>query len=167
MKSFTRIFKKPLYLSGPKRYGRSILENSSFLVSSAFPDKTLHGNGFVARLSGSTAEFLDIWLKINLGIKPFFITGNNTLNLCFKPILNAWLFDKNGNYSFNFLSKIKVAYHNPAKKNTYGKNSAKVQYITFKDNNGLLIKINSDTIKSPYAEQIRLGKINQIDIHLK
>ncbi len=165
---FYQDFKKALIpFQDPKRYGRSILENSSFLVSSAFPDKTLHGNGFVARLSGSTAEFLDIWLKINLGLKPFFITASNTLNLCFKPILNAWLFDKNGKYSFNFLSKIKVIYHNPTKKNTYGKNSAKVQYIAFKDNNGLLIRINSDTIKSPYAEQIRLGKINQIDIHLK
>ena len=51
----------------PRQYGRSILENSSFLVSSAFPDKRLHGNGFVARLSGSTAEFLEIWLKINSG----------------------------------------------------------------------------------------------------
>ena len=34
----------------PQKYGRSILENSSFLVSSAFPNNGLHGNGFVARL---------------------------------------------------------------------------------------------------------------------
>ncbi|MBM3255466.1 MAG: hypothetical protein FJZ08_04120, partial [Candidatus Omnitrophica bacterium] len=46
----------------PQRYGRSILENSSFIVSSAFVDKNLHGNGYVARLSGSTAEFIQLWL---------------------------------------------------------------------------------------------------------
>ena len=36
----------------PQVYGRSPLENSSFIVSSAHPDESLHGNGFVARLSG-------------------------------------------------------------------------------------------------------------------
>ena len=46
-------------------YRRSPLENSSFLVSSAHPDEKLHGAGFVARLSGSTAEFLEIWLRNN------------------------------------------------------------------------------------------------------
>ena len=39
----------------PAVYGRSIIENSSFIVSSANPDRSLHGNGFVARLSGATA----------------------------------------------------------------------------------------------------------------
>ena len=50
----------------PKVYGRSTLENSSFIVSSAFRDSSLHGNGFVARLSGSTTELLDIWLRLIL-----------------------------------------------------------------------------------------------------
>ena len=35
-----------------KVFGRSPLEASSFIVSSAFPDKTLWGSGFLARLSG-------------------------------------------------------------------------------------------------------------------
>ncbi|MBN3040792.1 MAG: hypothetical protein JW867_06655, partial [Candidatus Omnitrophica bacterium] len=43
----------------PDTYGRNILENSSFIVSSAYPDKTLWGRGFVARLSGATAELLN------------------------------------------------------------------------------------------------------------
>lgn len=38
-------------------YGRSLLENSSFLVSSVNQNEKLHGRGFVARLSGATAEF--------------------------------------------------------------------------------------------------------------
>jgi len=57
----------------PEVYGRSILENSSFIASSANPDKNVWGQGFVARLSGSTAEFIHIWLLMTAGQKPFFI----------------------------------------------------------------------------------------------
>src|SRR5262249_3387932 len=32
----------------PKIYGRSIFENSSFIASSSFPDKSIQGKGFVA-----------------------------------------------------------------------------------------------------------------------
>ena len=113
----------------PARYGRSILENSSFIVSSAFPDRNLHGNGFVARLSGSTAEFLQIWLTMNVGRHPFFLSEGNTLQLRLKPILAGWLFNKKGIYSFNFLSKIRVTYYNPKKKDTFGKNAVKVKKI--------------------------------------
>ena len=45
----------------PQTYGRSPLENSSFIVSSAHPDESLHGRGFVARLTGATTEFLSMW----------------------------------------------------------------------------------------------------------
>ncbi|MFA5063802.1 MAG: cellobiose phosphorylase [Candidatus Omnitrophota bacterium] len=149
----------------PQSYGRSILENSSFLVSSAFPDKKLHGNGFVARLSGSTAEFLEIWLKINTGKKPFFM-DNGKLSLKFDPKLAGWLFNKKGNYSFNFLSKIKVTYHNPDRKNTFGRNPAQVIKTILQDKKNP-IEINSSIIPSPYAEKIRLRQFEKIDIYLK
>jgi hypothetical protein len=151
----------------PGRYGRNILENSSFLVSSAFPDKSMHGNGFVARLSGSTAEMLEIWLKMNLGLKPFYLDNKGKLCLSFSPLLAGWLFNKNGEYSFKFLSKIKITYQNPSKKNTFGKDSAKVCRIAFKDTDGSLIEISSDTINSPYSEKIRSCQIKQINIYLK
>ncbi|MGA2774672.1 MAG: cellobiose phosphorylase [Candidatus Omnitrophota bacterium] len=151
----------------PARYGRSILENSSFLVSSAFADKNLQGNGFVARLSGSTAEFLQIWLLMNLGNYPFFLNKKNELNLRFRPVLAGWLFDKKGIYGFNFLSRINITYFNLSRKDTFGKNSVKIKEIIFKDNSGSTVEIASDTIPSPYAEQIRSRLINKIDIYLK
>ncbi len=151
----------------PEQYGRSILENSSFLVSSIFPDKKLHGNGFVARLSGSTAEFLGIWLKMNLGLKPFFLNDNGELSLRFSPILKGWLFDKKGCYSFNFLSRIKITYHNPKRKDTFGRNAAKITRITFNDKNDSPVEIFSNTINSPYANQIRSRQIKAINIYLK
>lgn len=151
----------------PQKYGRSILENSSFLVSSAFPDKKLHGNGFVARLSGSTAEFINIWLVMNLGIEPFFLNEHKELNLKFAPILAGWLFrKKEKTYSFNFLGKISVTYHNPKMKNTFGSKSVKPKKIIFIDRDNKPVVINSDTLPHPYAEQIRERQINRIDIYL-
>jgi len=150
----------------PQSYGRSILENSSFLASSVFPDKKLQGNGFVARLSGSTAEFLQIWLIMNTGINPFHLDKNAQLNLTFKPCLPGWLFDRKGKYSFNFLSSIPVNYYNQKRKNTFGKNCAKISRITLSEGNNL-VKISSSTIPSPYAQRIRSREIKKIDIYLE
>ncbi|MDD5108700.1 MAG: cellobiose phosphorylase [Candidatus Omnitrophica bacterium] len=150
----------------PQRYGRSILENSSFLVSSAFADKRLHGNGFVARLSGSTAEFLHIWLIMNTGVSPFSLDKSGQLNLTFKPYLAGWLFSKKGKYSFNFLSKILITYHNPKRKNTFGKNAAEIIKIVIFENNNQTV-INSTTIPPLLAEKIRSRRVNKIDIYLE
>mgnify|MGYP001594579243 FL=1 len=153
----------------PKRYGRSILENSSFIVSSAFADKKLHGNGFVARLSGSTAEFLHIWLLMNVGAQPFSFDKSGQLNLTFKPSLAGWLFPANGKYSFNFLSRILVTYHNPLRKNTFGataKNSARIKKIILLDDDSPIV-INSSVIPAPYAQEIRSRQIKKIDIFLE
>ncbi|MDD5252465.1 MAG: cellobiose phosphorylase [Candidatus Omnitrophica bacterium] len=165
-KEFYAEFKNVLIpFHNPEKYGRSILENSSFLASSAFPDKKLHGNGFVARLSGSTAEFLQIWLIMNTGNNPFYLDHNKQLNLAFKPSLPGWLFSHKGEYSFNFLSSIKVTYHNPKRKDTFGKNSAKISKIILSEN-GDPIEINSANIPSAYAQKIRSRQINKIDIYL-
>jgi hypothetical protein len=162
-KEFYADFKKTLIaFQDPERYGRSTLENSSFLVSSAFPDQKLHGNGFVARLSGSTAEFINIWLMMNLGPRPFFIDQNNKLNLKFSPLLAGWLFKKDGTYSFNFLKEITVTYHNYDRKDTF---KLKAKRIKFSDKNGKTVEITSGTIPAPYAEQIRSCLIKKIDIY--
>ena len=95
----------------PSVYGRSLLENSSFIVSSAHPDESLHGRGFVARLSGSTAEFLSIWNIMMAGERPFFMRDGQ-LALALRPALPRWLFDKDGTVSFRFLGSCAVVYHN-------------------------------------------------------
>ena len=157
----------------PEVYGRSILENSSFIVSSAFPDKKLHGRGFVARLSGSTAEMLNIWLIMNAGEKPFFLNKSGELSLKFKPALPAWLFTKksqNGfssnTYAFKFLNKTIVVYHNPKMKNTAGKKSVRIRFIILKYDDGRKVEIKKDTIEWPYSGDIRDRKVSSIDIYL-
>jgi hypothetical protein len=55
----------------PKVYGRSIFENSSFIASSSFPDRSVHGKGFVARLSGATSELMSMIYHSFFGAQPF------------------------------------------------------------------------------------------------
>lgn len=151
----------------PAVYGRSILENSSFLVSSAFPYPQLHGNGFVARLSGSTVEFLQMWLVMNLGKRPFFLNEKAELNLRFAPALPAWLFDKKTrSYSFNFLGIIEVTYYNQKMKDSFGAQGVRVKRISFTDATGKQVVLDSDTIPAPYARSIRSRQIKAISIDL-
>ncbi len=117
----------------PKVYKRSILENSSFICSSAFPDSQNHGRGFIARLSGSTVEFIDMWIRMTVGEKPF-TYENGKLNFEFKPVLNSSFFDKDGKFSFKLFSGTNVTYVNPSRKSTYAKTvEIKKIEITWKD----------------------------------
>ena len=111
----------------PEMYGRPTLENSSFIASSANPNESLHGQGFVARLSGSTAEYLSIWNMMMVG-KKWFTVENEQLTLNFNPILPEWLFDENNQVSFKFLSGVTVTYTNPSRVNTFDE-SAKISHI--------------------------------------
>lgn len=177
-------FKILIPFQDPQRYGRSILENSSFIVSSVFPDDKLHGNGFVARLSGSTSEFLHIWLLMNIGNKPFFMNQENKLCLRFNPILHRELFtrkkqklpiwinakkeidiDKNC-YAFNFLGGTLVVYHNPKRIDTYGHNAASIRKIILENQAGKKTEIDSNLISQDYSYDVRLGRFSRIDIHL-
>lgn len=91
----------------PVMYGRSTTENSSFIVSSVHPDVRLHGRGFVARLSGSTAEFLEMWQVALWGRKPFSLEDGQ---LCFQvqPQLPGWLFSEDGVIEAYLLGRIRV-----------------------------------------------------------
>lgn len=93
-------------------YGRSPLENSSFIASSANPDSDIAGRGFVARLSGSTAEFLQMWQLMMFGAAPFKNTSNG-LSLSFEPALPSYLLENTTEVSANFLGTTKVVYQLP------------------------------------------------------
>ena len=88
-------------------YGRSTLENSSFIATSNNPDSKNHGRGFVSRLSGSTAELLSMYTYMFLGRKPFMYEGG--LKMQFKPMLHKDLF-KDGKVETKFYNTI-IVYH--------------------------------------------------------
>ncbi|MBF0569663.1 MAG: hypothetical protein HQL18_02675 [Candidatus Omnitrophica bacterium] len=167
----------------PARYGRSILENSSFIVSSAHPDKSLHGQGFVARLSGSTAEFVNMWMFMSAGVSPFSLSDNGKLQLVFGPVLKGCFFSKEkaavlyadaqltfpaGTYAFNFMGRTLVVYHNSSRRDTFGVKAAAVkravlQYAGVKKTQ----EIAGAIIPAPFAGDVRDGKVERIDIYLE
>jgi len=157
----------------PVKYGRSILQNSSFIASSAHEDKNLHGQGFVARLSGSTAEFLHIWLVMNMGIKPFALDAEGRLTLMFNPLLPSWLFTKKAQgqfpantYSFKLFDKILVVYHNPELKDTFGPDGVQAQKIVLTYPSRKPVEINTGLLPESQAVDVREGLVERIDVYL-
>jgi hypothetical protein len=149
----------------PQVYGRSLLENSSFIVSSAHPDESLHGGGFVARLSGSTAEFLSLWTVMMAGERPFFVREGQ-LCLAFKPALPGWLFDGAGRVTFTFLGHCTVVYHNPARADTF-RRGVKPYRITLEAADGSNVEIFGDVIAAPHAARVRGGELKAIHVFFK
>lgn len=149
----------------PEVYGRSILENSSFLASSANPDSSVHGQGFVSRLSGSTVEMLSMWILMFLGETGFY-AENGKINLKLSPRLSHTMFDQEGTASFTLCGKCKVTYHNQTGKDTFGAGGAKVARIVL-HKDGEEISVNGDTVRGEQAEWIREGQIQAIDAYLE
>ena len=147
----------------PAVYGRSPLENSSFLVSSAHPDESLHGAGFVARLSGATAEFLSLWTTMMAGGQPFFLR-NGALCLRFRPALPGWLFDKDGKLTFTFLGQVPVTYHNPARRDIYPDNGLSSGRLILHLPDGRQVEFAEGMIGEPYAQMVRVGEATKIDV---
>lgn len=166
-------------------YGRSILENSSFIVSSAHEDASLHGRGFVARLSGSTAEFVHLWLLMNLGLSPFRTDGHGALQFTPRPALAGWLFTEKPSevrlagfkaplklpkdtYAFMLFGSVPVVYHNPGRKNTFGPGAASAVRIDVQyPGNKQTVRVDSGSLPERYATDLRNRKVLRLDIFLQ
>jgi hypothetical protein len=152
----------------PEVYGRSLMECSSFIASSAFPDPSIVGTGFLARLSGSTAEFMDMWKHMFIGPKLFYINDRNEVEMQLAPALPSWLFvdddaddkptlDEHGYYTIRFklFGEIPVTYHNPSGGNLYG--TLPTHYlIKFVDDHP--VTIGGPSIPTEWALKIRRVK---------
>lgn len=113
----------------PAVYGRPTTENSSFLASSVNPNPAVVGQGFVARLSGSTAELISMWVKMFIGAKGFTMTEEG-LRFDFAPVLQGRFFDEEGKVTYTLFGKTKVTYLNESRKDTFGNDGAKVVKVT-------------------------------------
>lgn len=110
----------------PEVYGRSPLENSSFIASSRFHDAKVHGVGFVARLSGATAEWISMVLHMGLGAAPFRLV-DGALRFEPRPLLADWLFTTAPSFGFGadsfglrLFGKTWVVYSNPTRRASFG-----------------------------------------------
>lgn len=160
----------------PEVYGRPLMECSSFIASSAFPDPGQHGRGFLARLSGSTAEFMDIWKHMFIGPTPFFLNDKDEVEMQLVPALPSWLFedetsdseptfDEDGNHivSFKLFAKIPVTYHNPGAKDLFGKSPKKYTVIMM---DGSTVDIKGSSIPTETALLIRrVSQVASIDAY--
>ncbi|MCL2244726.1 MAG: hypothetical protein FWC03_09725 [Treponema sp.] len=151
----------------PAQYGRSVFENSSFIASSAHPEEAVHGQGFVARLSGATAEFISIWIAMTSGLKPFSLCGKNRDELCFalKPCLASDFFTDANTFTFDFMGA-KTVYRNNSRKNTFGGHGAQIKSyrIIFKD--GSVQEIQGSCVCGESAHAVRDGKADMIEVNL-
>lgn len=143
----------------PNIYGRSILENSSFIASSENPDESVRGKGFIARLSGTTIELLSMWKNMMIG-KEIFTFENNNLVFNMNPVLKEDFFDDNNEVQFTLLGEIKVKYNNPLRKSTY--KEGKVQNIIIKYKNGKEAEFEGNKVVGEFAEDIRNLEVKEI-----
>ena len=172
----------------PERYGRSILENSSFLLSSYNTDRKNHGRGYVARLSGSTAEYIHIWSLMAFGPEPFkHSSSDKELIYAPRPALKAEFFTRESkkarlqfsrqkdqlvripenSFAHRFLGSMLVIYNNPGRKDTFGDDKALIRSYKITTEKDREIKIKGGEVKGELAHKIRDGRVKKIDILLK
>jgi hypothetical protein len=148
-----------------KVYGRSILENSSFIASSANSNKKIHGRGFVARLSGSTAEFLSIYKQMMFGDN-IFKYFNSELYFELTPSIPAYLIKDNHHISTTLLSSIEIDYKFSKKADIIPEKYKISKYILTQNNNQEII-VNAPSIKGDIALAIRNLEFKKIVVEVE
>jgi hypothetical protein len=153
----------------PDIYGRSIMECSSFIASSAFEDPSQRGRGFLARLSGATAEFLSMWVLMMIGPRPFILDKHNNklAGMQLVPALPSSFFHddsvaSNGEkknrkpgeltVSFKLFTAINVTYHNADGRDLFGVPPKRYE-VGLRD--GSRVRIENSTLPVDLAEKIR------------
>ncbi len=169
----------------PRRYGRSPLEHSSFIASSAHPDPSIHGAGFYARLSGATIEFISMWLQMSGALNMFSVSEDGALRCRLQPILPAAYFTQKtttrviesnagarsitlpkNTCAFVLLGSMLVVYHNPRRRDTFGPRAVRPQRYELTLCDGVTHALHAEWLGEHYASQIRSGAITRIDVHL-
>ncbi|WP_426348738.1 hypothetical protein ACPWSR_13410 [Alloiococcus sp. CFN-8] len=148
----------------PEVYGRSIYENSSFIASSENLNESIHGKGFVARLSGSTVEFINIWQIMLFGLKPFSLKEGKT-SLTFAPTIPDYLIDENKRIEAMFLGAVKVSYILSEKK-SYIPGEYSIEELVLNYKNGEVYKNTHGALGEKEALEVREGFVDSIVIKL-
>jgi len=163
----------------PEVYRRSVMENSSFIASSGYDVSPADaGRGFVARLSGSTVEFLHLWSLLFAGPAPFAVDNARRLVFALKPQLDKEFFLKKeaavtldngevallpkGALAFMFLGKTLVVYRNDKGRPTFGAGAVSVRRYELEDRHGATETVEGATLVGPLAERARAGEYRKI-----
>lgn len=171
----------------PKVYGRSTTENSSFIVSEVYPDRKQVGKGFMARLSGATAEFIHMWIYMCVGERPFRVNAGGSLEAVLQPTLPSWLFTSEArrldlvgadgkptsyevprcSFAFMFLGHTAVIYTQEGPcRDTFGPAGAAIRSLRLTFNDGHTADIRGAVIPAPHAEALRNRQIRLVEARL-
>ncbi|MCK9636065.1 MAG: hypothetical protein M0R41_07280 [Methylobacter tundripaludum] len=166
----------------PAEYGRNPVENSSFLVSSGFAvDPRQHGRGCVARLSGSTVEFLHLWTHLFLGSTPFVFEEGKLL---FRPapvlsksffssdeqLANPFGFEETlpaGSAACALLGTTLLVYINPEHQDTFGDAAVKPCRYLLHGRDGIMQTVEGQHLEGQIAEALRNGQFRRVDVVLR
>ena len=156
----------------PAVYGRSPLENSSFIASSRFPDPQVHGVGYVARLSGATAEWISMVLHMGLGPAPFRVV-DGALRFEPRPVLADWLFTNRptgefgaDSFGLKLFGKTWIVYDNPKRCATFGPGAVAPALFELRHANGTRQTQAGNWLPADQALALRDGKLASVVIHL-
>ncbi|MDE7330502.1 MAG: cellobiose phosphorylase [Clostridia bacterium] len=141
-----------------ERYGRSIIENSSFLVTTNHGDKSKWGKGYQARLTGANAETLSMW-RVMMGIEQPFTVRGGELAFSLSPKLHRDFFD-GGKVSFTLFGKTRITYINRSGKSTW--EGTQIALYRLFGEKTLEVK----TVEGALAEAVREGKYGKIEVEI-
>ena len=146
----------------PAVYGRSPLENSSFIAPTNNPDPKIHGQGFFARLSGSTVEALHMWYIMMTGGAPFQM-NQGELEFSLQPKLHHSFFNDDGEVTFRLFHRIDVTIRNKNKASTY--DQCDINRIEL-GHQGERVVVEGPVIRGQYATLIRSGYYDTMIIEI-
>jgi hypothetical protein len=168
----------------PATYGRSPIEGSSFIVSSAHPDPAEHGRGYQPRLSGMTAEFNSIWIEAALGSRPFrvgagglvfapeprlpgryFTTGEVTRTLTTVEGDTSLTFPA-GTFACRAVAGTVVRYLNPTRADTFGPDAVSPERFEVAFTDGRRVTADGPFLVGKPAAALRRGEVFEVVIRL-
>jgi len=147
----------------PKVYGRSPIENSSFLATSSNPDPKKHGQGFVSRLSGSTAELLSMWRYMFFG-DHIFTLDQEQLVFELSPKLPRSFF-KDGIVEVRLFNHTTIVYHLVDEIDTYDQ-KAYIEKMTLHKADEICEVIGSK-VQGKWTKDIRNGQVFKINVYIR
>lgn len=162
---FEDFYKAAVPFLDPEVYGRSIYENSSFIASSKNPNEKYHGKGFVARLSGSTIEFISMWKLMMFG-KNLFTVKKGELAFMPCPAIPGYLIPGEKKITATMLGEIEVEYRMGEQKDYIpGNYQIKNMHFLYKNQNE--VDTTAAYVTGKIAEDIRERKVARIEITLE
>ena len=159
---FADFKKAAIPFQNSETYGRSIYENSSFIASSRNPNPSCRGRGFVARLSGSTIEFISMWKEMMFGAYPFW-TEQEELVFSLAPAIPAYLIPEDGRLSAAFMSKTTVCYEFGGHRD-YVPGTYRIRHMVFFYENGSQATVEGEKVSGKLAEDIRAGRVRKMEV---